>query len=254
MNTFNVKNILKAAFGLTLALSLVEGAQCALAPKFDKPIASEQGADPVADELGQQLFDLVDKFEKSPDGKYLPSKIDDVRELIAAGANVNVVHGSLTPLTYAATKGAFYKCSEYARVLINAGAKVNLQGFGETALIWAAHYGDLEMCMLLIGAHADVSLRNMYGQTALQRALKWGNNDVALFLLAASGNDCPICTERIGEDTGCTILPCGHFFCTACINQWLPRNNSCPTCRGAVAKRIDIPAEHVGKDEEKKDL
>ncbi|MFA5306474.1 MAG: RING finger domain-containing protein [Candidatus Babeliales bacterium] len=41
MNTFNTQNILKAAFGLTLALSLVGSAQCALAPECEKKVASE---------------------------------------------------------------------------------------------------------------------------------------------------------------------------------------------------------------------
>jgi hypothetical protein len=41
MNTFNAQNILKAAFGLTLALALVGNAPCALAPQFDKKVASE---------------------------------------------------------------------------------------------------------------------------------------------------------------------------------------------------------------------
>jgi hypothetical protein len=41
MNTFNVKNILKAVFGFALAFSLVGSAQCALAPEFDKKSVSE---------------------------------------------------------------------------------------------------------------------------------------------------------------------------------------------------------------------
>ena len=46
---------------------------------------------------------------------------------------------------------------------------------------------------------------------------------------------CVICFEDITTTAATTILEqCGHEFCTECIENWLRRNSSCPTCRGQV--------------------
>ncbi|EFA76610.1 hypothetical protein PPL_09915 [Heterostelium album PN500] len=39
--------------------------------------------------------------------------------------------------------------------------------------------------------------------------------------------ECPICFE----DDQLSVVPCGHAFCSDCINQWRSRNNTCPMCR-----------------------
>ena len=41
---------------------------------------------------------------------------------------------------------------------------------------------------------------------------------------------CKICYED--QFSGIiSVLPCGHMFCTKCIQPWLEHNNTCPTCR-----------------------
>ncbi len=38
---------------------------------------------------------------------------------------------------------------------------------------------------------------------------------------------CPICDERKVEIS----LPCSHFFCEKCINDWVIKSDTCPLCR-----------------------
>ena len=52
--------------------------------------------------------------------------------------------------------------------------------------------------------------------------------------------DCPVCQlelprEQPGErPTGRMVTPCGHFFHTECLQQWLEVKLECPTCRGIL--------------------
>lgn len=48
------------------------------------------------------------------------------------------------------------------------------------------------------------------------------------------GDECPICLEIFGElddDKLFCTLKCGHSYHRKCINDWLFKDNSCPTCR-----------------------
>ena len=45
--------------------------------------------------------------------------------------------------------------------------------------------------------------------------------------------ECPVCYEGIGADVAST--PCGHSFHRACLDTWLARANTCPSCRTVVA-------------------
>jgi len=44
---------------------------------------------------------------------------------------------------------------------------------------------------------------------------------------------CPICQDRFEEP----ILQCssGHCFCSKCIEEWMDRNSTCPTCRKTIS-------------------
>jgi hypothetical protein len=45
---------------------------------------------------------------------------------------------------------------------------------------------------------------------------------------------CPICLE---SNVSPVIQICeGHYFCRACISQWLRRNNTCPICRSLIVR------------------
>ena len=45
---------------------------------------------------------------------------------------------------------------------------------------------------------------------------------------ASSENNCAICLEN--KMTNPESLPCGHTFCSACIDDWLKRKPTCPSC------------------------
>jgi cytidylate kinase len=46
---------------------------------------------------------------------------------------------------------------------------------------------------------------------------------------------CLVCYEE--QTVGCTItcLPCGHYFHSACVHEWLRRRCTCPVCRYELA-------------------
>ena len=44
--------------------------------------------------------------------------------------------------------------------------------------------------------------------------------------------DCSICLDPVNENS--KTLVCNHQFCTGCIDKWLEKNRSCPTCRRVV--------------------
>ena len=56
-------------------------------------------------------------------------------------------------------------------------------GYGETALMFAAAGGDMEMAELLIANGAHVNARSDIGETALMLAARWGRADVVIMLL-----------------------------------------------------------------------
>lgn len=62
---------------------------------------------------------------------------------------------------------------------------VNFQGItGNTALMFAAQWGQLEAVQYLLNAAADVTLVNASGDTALSLAMKGGHREIAVLLRA----------------------------------------------------------------------
>ncbi|SRR5579883_3283677 len=59
---------------------------------------------------------------------------------------------------------------------------------GSTALLWAAHWNDLEMVNLLLGAGADPKIANRYGSTPLSEAAGLGNAAMVEALLKAGAD------------------------------------------------------------------
>lgn len=69
--------------------------------------------------------------------------------------------------------------------LIAAGANLNLRdGRGNTILILAASYGNLELVQTLVKAGADLHIQNKDGKTALDVAIRNENTSVVNYLLA----------------------------------------------------------------------
>lgn len=125
--------------------------------------------------------------------------VEGVHSALAEGANPNARSEGETPLIKAARQGRV----DMVRMLIAAGADVNkswrglrpvsgIFPFGETPLIWAATRGDAEMVTVLLeaGAKVDalVSIPGAPSWSALTRAASEGHREVVGLLLAAGAS------------------------------------------------------------------
>ena len=96
---------------------------------------------------------------------------------VAAGADERLA-------TAAATRDA-----NAVQALLRDGVDVNeALGDGSTALLWAAHWDDLEMADLLLGAGADVNASDDYGVTPLDRAAENAALAIVQRLLSSGAN------------------------------------------------------------------
>lgn len=100
--------------------------------------------------------------------------MDEVKRLIAAGANVNVSNNAGgTALKFA----AYFGRVEMVSLLINSGAYVNTRdGIGWTPLMDASQNGHTEIVRRLINAGADVNMVTAQGITALSQAVSMASN------------------------------------------------------------------------------
>jgi ankyrin repeat protein len=123
--------------------------------------------------------------------------IDEVRELIAAGANVNEreADGS-SALLWA----AYQSSPELISILLAAGADPNTANeFGVTPLLQASRYGDVATITALLEGGADSGLAAREGETPLMAAARAGSVD-SVKLLLERGAD-PNATESTWDQT-----------------------------------------------------
>lgn len=114
-----------------------------------------------------------------------------VAELLAAGADVNVVETEtcMTPLMVAAREGYF----DIVRLLLENGADVNARycwyrgGVNGTALGLAAEAGHLDIVCLLLDFAADPNIKDNYWGSPTQRAARSDRVEVLRLLLARGG-------------------------------------------------------------------
>jgi len=86
-----------------------------------------------------------------------------------------------TPLHVASEDGRVLIVKE----LLAQGANVNiLNASDKTALLKASMFGRLEMCKVLVEAGADLNLKNDENETALDRAISRKRQDCAEYLLS----------------------------------------------------------------------
>jgi ankyrin repeat protein len=73
-------------------------------------------------------------------------------------------------------------------LLTKTSLPINFQGqTGNTALMFAAQWGNLAVVQYLLDSGADVTLKNASGETALTLALKNGQRQVAVLLRSFGG-------------------------------------------------------------------
>lgn len=117
-----------------------------------------------------------------------------VRELIAAGADVNAIDNfhHYSPLLWAldSTREAeSNKVYEIARLLIEAGADVNLKGESDqAALIYAVLAGNEKVAALLLASGAKVNATDGNERTAYSYAAQAGFRNLKKLLLAAGAD------------------------------------------------------------------
>ncbi len=127
------------------------------------------------EELNEELLDAAS------DGNS-----EEVRLLIAQGANVNTVTNiGITPLHLAAENGH----TEAVGVLIDKGAGVNaVDKYGKTPLHSAARKGHTETVKELIAKGANVNAVNKNGYTPLHYAARKGHTGIVQELIAQGAN------------------------------------------------------------------
>ena len=97
-----------------------------------------------------------------------------VQSLLRAGADPNLTYHSNTALTYAARDGF----TDIAHLLIEQGSDINwIDSEGVTPLILAAFKGHGEIAELLLAQGADVTVKDQWNRTALDYALRRGEDD-----------------------------------------------------------------------------
>ena len=117
---------------------------------------------------------------------------ESVRQLISAGADVNVAGaGGITPLHWAASMhwAASNGQAEIIRMLISAGADVHAKDDGgDTALHGSAMVEHTEAVRLLISAGADVNVAGELGYTPLHWAASNGQTEIIRMLMSAGAD------------------------------------------------------------------
>lgn len=109
-------------------------------------------------------------------------KLDEVRQLLDSGTDVNTKNGNGTTALMAAAIGGR---SEVVGLLIQRGADVNAAtSVGDTALSFASWKGHMEIVRQLVEARANVNTRGGVGRTPLYVAAHFQNIEVVRFLLA----------------------------------------------------------------------
>ncbi len=103
--------------------------------------------------------------------------VEGVKKFIEEGLNINIMHGDVTPLMMAASKGF----TEIAEALIQAGANINYKNDeGWTALHKAAFdQTTTGVVDLFLQSGVDFEARNKAGKTPLNLAEEKGHRDIA---------------------------------------------------------------------------
>ena len=131
--------------------------------------------------------------------------IDEVRILVAAGADVNAAGGDGEPLLYTAV---WRSEPEKVQILVDAGANVDAKDTGNNPLLYTAIWRDkTEALRILVDAGADVNALDANGDPLLHEAVWREHAEVAQILIVAGADvnarmpmATPSCTRPSGGD------------------------------------------------------
>ena len=132
-----------------------------------------------------------DESQEEKDKKLLQgaqrNKLDEVREALEMGANVNVKNDDgWTAIAIASQQGSI----ELVEMLLEKRANVNvMNNNGNTALISASYKGYKEIVTMLLEAGAEVNAKNNDGYTALMKASLMGHPETVAILEEAIANN-----------------------------------------------------------------
>eukprot|EP00295_Goniomonas_pacifica_P007288 CAMPEP_0175834266 /NCGR_PEP_ID=MMETSP0107_2-20121207/15968_1 /TAXON_ID=195067 ORGANISM="Goniomonas pacifica, Strain CCMP1869" /NCGR_SAMPLE_ID=MMETSP0107_2 /ASSEMBLY_ACC=CAM_ASM_000203 /LENGTH=331 /DNA_ID=CAMNT_0017147483 /DNA_START=620 /DNA_END=1615 /DNA_ORIENTATION=+ len=126
--------------------------------------------------------------------------VDEIRRLLAAGANVNATdEDGKTPLHWSSTHGHV----EVSQILLGAGANVHAtDDTGATPLLESVVYVHLEVSQMLVRAGANVNAGDNEGWTPLHWAADRGCLGMTQMLLGEGAS------VHSSNDDGCTPLHC----------------------------------------------
>ena len=135
------------------------------------------------------------KLNRSLRKAVIDGNVNEVKDLIEAGANVNIKNEFGTTILMEATT---YDYREIVKMLLRAGADVNVKDvFGNTALIYAAYIGHTEIVKMLLEGGADVNAKDRDGNTALMKAAEEKNTEIVKMLLEDGAEVDPDDTETM---------------------------------------------------------
>lgn len=140
----------------------------------------EQGADPNARPIGFEMDGAL--FRAGGKG------VDILQLLIDSGADVDFPHNGQgwSILMAACATGRVHE----ARFLLDNGADIEMRSYiDQTALIVASERGKSESVFLLLSRGADVNAVSKYGRSALMEACSGGDFPVTAQLLIGAGAD-----------------------------------------------------------------
>ncbi|MDR1510901.1 MAG: ankyrin repeat domain-containing protein [Synergistaceae bacterium] len=111
---------------------------------------------------------------------------EEIRLLVADGANVNEQKRGFTPLMYAAQSGE----AEAVVALLQSGADVNASDAkGRTALMYAAQDNNLDVINAFLESSADVNVSDGKGRTSLMYAAQYSKDEKTLKAIIDKGAD-----------------------------------------------------------------
>jgi len=84
----------------------------------------------------------------------------------------------------------------------------------------------------------DAMIRQVERLTIVERLPSTTFTSKSIANLDPSYKECTICMEEYKDQDEIRFLPCMHFYHQDCIDDWLPRNMTCPICGDSLETQL----------------